>query len=238
MLEKSAGKESHKNLSTIFPNQDALRAAYQQIELASPADFSKVLTSPSPSSIDRIKSLEDIKVSAAGRYTWAVYFVLLQKAGPAGEVAYKLYTGTGTAPVRGYHARREDYEKGRNLGNLVDTALDAGFQIVHIAPVIRLSKPLPAKQLIGKAVTGVLEATTAAMFGTFELKFSTTILMSMSLWPYVDLQWGVLCTHNPLEEHQFFKTVDPEQYVAEEVARKEKQSARHKVSKIHGSFFI
>lgn len=116
-----------------------------------------------------------------------MYFVLLQKAGPAGEVSYKLYTGTGTAPVRGYHARREDCEKGRNLGHLVDTALDAGFQIVHVAPVVRLAKPLPADQLIGKAVTGVLEDTIAAMFGSFELKFSVTILMSMSRWSCIDL---------------------------------------------------
>lgn len=107
--------------------------------------------------------------------------MLLQKEGPAGEVAYGLYTGTGTATVRGYHARGEDYDKGRNLGDLVETELDAGFQIVQIAPVIGLTKPSSANQLIGKAVIGVLKGTIAVMFGSFELKLSATILMSMSL---------------------------------------------------------
>lgn len=183
VIEKCAAKESHKNLPTISPNQDALRAAYQRVELAFPEDFFQVLTSSSPPSIDWIKSLEDFK--DPDREFWAVCFCLLQKE-ELGRTTYILYVDSGSDSTNKYFKRRRDYDQGKTIATRVQEALNHGSKIVHIAPLVLMSFPSLASRTTGKAVLGVLHATFAAMFGAFELRFGGSPLIGMSLWSYAE----------------------------------------------------
>jgi hypothetical protein len=171
--------------------------SFNQICSAIPLSFAPglldVLQSSSPPSLDFFRSLPPPPL---GEKVWAVYALLLEKAGyPA-----QLYIGSGTHSLSGVNIRFRDYDQGKNLPRFVQATLEQGYTISYRG--LLCWAPLPSDSLIPSArvrFVAVEAVFTFIFFACFETKLDAIWAVFLP-WKRETVDWLPLCSHTALME--------------------------------------
>ncbi|KAI8935312.1 hypothetical protein NX059_007898 [Plenodomus lindquistii] len=155
------------------------------------------------------------------RNKWGVYVMVLRKRG----FLPRLYIGSRTAK-KGVRARISEHYRGILTPKYVAAALEQGFKITHIAMLAECPIPSAANIPRLRVVIVLLEALLACMYWTMYSLEKHYGFGNLCKWDKDTLQWGGLCSHNPLFEpvHGDFHLTDEEREAfAAQVAEKNKQ---------------
>lgn len=177
----------------LFPSQDSLAQLLLPLSITLSPGIFEMLGSDLPPTVSFFKSLP----SGYDR-VWAVYLLVLKKAGEQPLV----YVGSATESLRGVRSRFQTYDRARDLPVYVEDALKKGFLITHKG--LLCTSPIPSAVQVptGRAVFIALETVFTFVLRAVRSTRSQYYhgMSSLCPWRIEDLDYGGLCSHNPLME--------------------------------------
>ncbi|KAI5266207.1 heat shock 70 kDa protein [Aureobasidium subglaciale] len=184
----------------VCPSRDVFSTLFASLSLAFAPGLFDLLQSLEPPSVQWFLDLS----SFIPLYVWAIYVVVLFKEG----YGYWLYFGSATDSTRGARARLGEYPTPEKpVGNCVpanvQAALDDGFTIVHKALVVWCPIPSPAHIPHLRVVMVTIETAFTILFAGFVNRNTGYGLPELCPWSKSKLEYGGLCSHNPLFEKPY-----------------------------------
>ncbi|KAF7934116.1 uncharacterized protein EAE97_008476 [Botrytis byssoidea] len=180
-------------LQYIAPFTETYRTIKSTMKLEFAPNLFETLSDPSPPSLSFFKSLPIVR----GPF-WAVYVVLMEKAGSAP----KLYVGSGTSVAGGYKSRCETYLSGKTARMPIGVrrALKHGYAIAKFGCLCWCSVPpsslVPRTRLRIIALEGIF---TCLFFASRHYAMDWNWIGFMP-WARSELLWVSLGTHLPFSE--------------------------------------
>ncbi|KAK4961355.1 pyruvate carboxylase [Elasticomyces elasticus] len=179
-----------------------------------------VLQSDTPPSMSFFDSLP-----TPGSKVWAVYAVVLKKAGCPDQLGI----GSGTRVTGGAKARTNNYSNRTHaqLPRFVRMAYDQGYHLSHVGMLCWTPIPLPALVPRARLYFLSLESVFHCVFYSTYPKSMDDHWTDMMPWPREAIPWGALNSHLPLMEGigELLKAT-PKQLEAMATDRKARTKAR------------
>lgn len=177
----------------VIPNRRVLDDLLSSADLSFSPGLFRCLQAPSPPTIAFLKRLPTIK-----RRTWAVYVLVLEKAGHRPRI----YVGSGTCAKSGAWKRRRQYENRDSIPLYVRKSWKEGFVITHQGTLCTTRIPAASRVPTMRALFLAIEALFAFLLGAH---YSHTAygMGHSCLWQIDALEYDGLCSRTALMEGFF-----------------------------------
>jgi hypothetical protein len=164
-----------------------------------------------------------LPADASGPPRWAIYLLLLEKAG----CRPKTYVGSGTDRVSGFASRWKDYDLKLNLPRYVQEAVDDGYAITHKGLLCWSPIPPRTQILHVRHLFLILENVFSIVLGA--MKAENPNMPRICPWPTEAFEYDGCCSHHAYYEGLRASNSDrmtPEQLTAWEAEKKLRKNRR------------
>jgi hypothetical protein len=190
-----------KPFALVFPTMVALENIVQLCPLHFADGLWDVLHAATPPSIQFFKSLP--MLSLAKKF-WAVYILVLEKAG----CNARTYIGSGTCAVSGYERRNKAYAKfakdrkrdSQIPDRVYKSVVEDGYEITHHGLLVWTPLPTAANRFVCRCLMLALEAIFAMVFWTMNSKKKDWLMPPLCPWSRESFTYDGLCTHFSINE--------------------------------------
>jgi hypothetical protein len=198
VLNSTPANQKQPHFTKYIPSQAVLDTLASQVSLVFPPGLLDAALASTPPTIRYFKTLPSIIKGDGTPKRWAVYLLVLEKAG----CRPRIYIGSGTNAAEGVRGRFYCNRAGVMLPRYVEKSVKGGYSIEHMGLLCWIDLPSPGLVLKIRLLFLALKATFAYMFWAMRTVNQANDYGRGHIcpWDRSTLEYDGLCSHCCLTE--------------------------------------